>query len=76
VALSNRGWTRQAPPPSSLAQVKVRTPRRSRILTPGRALLLLVLLVLAVLLLPRHIAIGGHHLHPGFAPYLVPYLFG
>jgi hypothetical protein len=39
-------------------------------------LFLLALLALAVLLLPRHITIGGHHLHPGFAPYLVPYLFG
>jgi hypothetical protein len=76
VALSNRGWTRQAPTRSSVAQVRVRTPHASRVITPGRVLFLLALLALAVLVLPRHITIGGHHLHPGFAPYLVPYLFG
>jgi len=37
---------------------------------------LLCLLVVVVLMLPRHITIGGHRLHPGFAPYLSPYFFG
>jgi hypothetical protein len=38
--------------------------------------LLLAVLVLAYFLVPRHVTIGGHRLHPGFAPYLAPYLFG
>lgn len=51
-------------------------PRRSRAFTPGRILVLLGLLVALVLMLPRHISIGGYHLHPAFAPYLTPYIFG
>jgi hypothetical protein len=39
-------------------------------------LALVGLLVVLVLMLPRHVTIGGYHLHPGFAPYLTPYLFG
>jgi hypothetical protein len=38
--------------------------------------LLLAVLVFGYLLVPRHVTIGGRHLHPGFAPYLAPYLFG
>jgi hypothetical protein len=56
--------------------VKVRAPHRSRVFTPGRVVFLLVLLVVVVLMLPRHITIGGYHVRPGFAPYLTPYILG
>jgi hypothetical protein len=76
VTLSNRGWKRETPADPTFHGAKVRPPRRSRAFTPGRVLVLLGLLVVIVLMLPRHITIGGHHVHPGFAPYLAPYLFG
>jgi hypothetical protein len=76
MTLSDRGWKRQPPSDPTFPRAKVRTPRRSRAFTPGRILALLGLLVVIVLMLPHHITIGGYHLHPGFAPYLVPYLFG
>jgi len=76
MTLSNRGWKREAPPASALPRAKVRAPRRSRVFTPGRLLALIGLVVVIALMLPRHITIGGHHVHPGFAPYLTPYLIG
>jgi hypothetical protein len=76
MTLSDRGWKRQAPVDPAFPRAKVRQPRRRRVFTPGFILILLGLLVIIVLLLPRHITIGGHHLHPGFAPYLTPYLLG
>jgi hypothetical protein len=76
VTLSNRGWKREAPTDPTFPRAKVRTPRRSRAFTPPRVLALLGLLIGLVLMLPRHITIGGYHLHPGFAPYLAPYVFG
>lgn len=74
MTLSGRGWKRQPAP--IRVQPKVRKPRPSRAFTPARTLALLGLLIVLVLMLPRHIAIGGYHLHPGFAPYLAPYIFG
>ena len=76
MTLSNRGWKRQAPTNPPFPRGKIRTRRRSPAFTPAQFLALLALLVLIVLMLPRHITIGGYHLHPGFAPYLTPYLFG
>jgi hypothetical protein len=76
MTLSSRGWKRQAPSDPTFPHANVRTPRPSRAFTPGRVLVLLGLLVVIVLMLPRHITISGYHLHPGFAPYLAPYLFG
>lgn len=76
MTLSNRGWKRETPTEPSFPRSKVRTPRPSRAFTPGRVLALLGLLIVIVLMLPRHITIGGHHVHPGFAPYLAPYIFG
>jgi hypothetical protein len=76
MTLSDRGWKRQPPTDPTFPRAKVRTPRRSRAFTPARILVLLGLLVVLVLMLPRHITIGGYHLHPGFAPYLTPYIFG
>jgi hypothetical protein len=76
VTLSNRGWKREAPTDPTFPRAKVRTPRPSRAFTPARVLVLLGLLVVIVLMLPHHITIGGYHLHPGFAPYLAPYVFG
>jgi hypothetical protein len=76
MTLSNRGWKRQPPADPTFPHGKVRTPRRSRAFTPGRVLALVGLLVVIVLMLPHHVTIGGYHLHPGFAPYLAPYLFG
>jgi hypothetical protein len=76
MTLSDRGWKRQTPTDPTFPRAKVRTPRRSRAFTPGRIVALLALLVVIVLMLPHHITIGGYHLHPGFAPYLAPYLFG
>ena len=75
VTLSNRGWTREPTKRSGIGEVRLRTPRRSSgALTPGRLVLLLVVLALAVILLPRHLTINGYHVHPKFAPYLAPYL--
>jgi len=76
MTLSNRGWKRQTPTDPTFPRAKVRTPRRSRVLTPGRILVLLALLVVIVLMLPHHLTIDGYHLHPGFAPYLTPYFLG
>jgi hypothetical protein len=76
MTLSNRGWKRETPTNPTLPKTRVRKPRKSRAFTPGRVFVLLGLLVVIVLMLPRHITIGGYHLHPGFAPYLTPYLFG
>lgn len=76
MTLSNRGWKRQPPTDPTFPRSKVRTPRTSRAFTPGRVLALVGLLVVLVLMLPRHVTIGGYHLHPGFAPYLTPYVFG
>jgi hypothetical protein len=76
MTLSDRGWKREPPTDPTFPRAKVRTPRPSRAFTPTRVLALLGLFVVIVLMLPRHIAIGGYHLHPGFAPYLVPYIFG
>lgn len=76
MTLSDRGWKREAPTAPNVPRAKVRAPRRSRAFTPGRILVLLALLVVVVVMLPRHIRIGGYHVHPGFAPYLAPYLFG
>ena len=75
MTLSNRGWKRETRGPP-VTRARVRTPHKSRVFTPGRIVFLLVLLVVIVLMLPRHITIGGHRLHPGFAPYLTPYLLG
>jgi hypothetical protein len=75
VAFADRGWVRE----KALARVShqpARAPRPSRAFTPFRLLLLACLVALALLLLPHHVTIGGYHLHPGFAPYLAPYLFG
>jgi hypothetical protein len=74
VALSNRGWTAETKRGSGSAEVRVRTPRSSRLFTPGRLVLLLAVLAFGVLLLPRHFTINGRHMHPGFAPYVAPYL--
>jgi hypothetical protein len=76
MTLSDRGWKRETPTDPTFPEVKVRRPRRSRAFTPARVLALLGLLVVLVLMLPRQISIGGYHLHPGFAPYLTPYIFG
>lgn len=76
MTLSGRGWKRQTPTVPTFPRTKVRTPRRSRAFTPGRILVLLALLLVIVLMLPHHVTIDGYHLHPGFAPYLAPYLFG
>jgi hypothetical protein len=76
MTLSNRGWKRQPPADPVFPRTKVRKPRRSRAFTPRLILALLGLLVVLVLMLPRHITIGGYHLHPGFAPYLTPYIIG
>jgi len=76
MTLSNRGWKREPPPASTYTRVKVRTPRTSRAFTAPRVLAVLGLLVVLVLMLPRHVTIGGYHLHPGFAPYMAPYIFG
>jgi hypothetical protein len=76
MTLSSRGWKRQAPTDPTFPRAKVRTPRRSRAFTRGRVLVLLPLLVVIIILvLPRHIKIGGYHVHPGFAPSLAPYIF-
>jgi hypothetical protein len=37
-------------------------------------LLVVLVLAIAILLVPRHVRIHGYRVHPGFAPYLVPYL--
>jgi hypothetical protein len=76
MTLSNRGWKRETPGESTHPRAKVRTPRRSRAFTPARVLAVLGLLVVIVLMLPRHITIGGYRLHPDFAPYLTPYIIG
>jgi hypothetical protein len=78
MTLSGRGWKRQTPIHPAYSGAKVRRPRRSRAFTPVRVLAVLGLLVVIVLMLPHHITVGGHrlHTHPGFAPYLAPYLFG
>jgi hypothetical protein len=77
MTLSNRGWKREPPPASTYARVKVRTPRTSRAFTPPRVLALIgLLVVLFLMMVPRHITIGGYHVHPGFAPYLAPYIIG
>jgi hypothetical protein len=76
MTLSNRGWKRPAPTNPPFPRGQVRRPRRSHVFTPTQILAVLALLVLIVLMLPRHITIGGYHVHPGFAPYLTPYLFG
>jgi len=75
VAIS-RGYTRPAPTRSRRSQVRYRNSGASRAFTPARILILLALVALAVLMVPRHVTIGGYHLHPGIPPYLVPYLFG
>ena len=76
MTLSDRGWKRQTPTDPPFPRAKVRTLRRSRAFAPGRVLVLLGLLVVIVLMLLHRITIGGYHLHPGFAPYLAPYVFG
>jgi hypothetical protein len=78
VTLSDRGWK---PDPRRVSghtglPPAVRVPRRPRAVTPARLVLLVAVLTVAYLLVPRHVTIGGRHLHPGFAPYLAPYLFG
>ena len=76
MTLSDRGWKRETPTDPTFPQVKVQKPRRSRAFTPRVVLALLGLLIVLVLMLPRHISVGGYHLHPGWAPYLTPYIFG
>lgn len=76
MTLSDRGWKREIPTDPTFAGAKVRPPRRSLAFTPGRVLILLALLVVVVVMLPRRITIVGYHVHPGFAPYVAPYLFG
>ena len=76
MTLSNRGWKRETPTDPTFPRAKVRTPRRSRAFTPRLIVALLGLLVVLILMLPRHITVDGYHLHPGFAPYLAPYVFG
>jgi hypothetical protein len=77
MTLSNRGWKREPPPASTYKRVKVRKPRPSRAFTPPRVLALIgLLVVLFLMFVPRHVTIGGYHVHPGFAPYLAPYIIG
>lgn len=76
MTLSNRGWKRPTPTVPAFPNSSIRAPRRSRAFTPGRTVILLGLLVVIVLMLPRHMRIGGYHVRPGFAPYLAPYIFG
>jgi hypothetical protein len=76
MTLSNRGWKRETPREATLPRTKVRKPCKSRAFTPARVLALVGLLVVLFLMVPRHITIGGYHVHPTFAPYLAPYIFG
>ena len=76
MTLSDRGWKREDPTDPTFPRAKVRTPRGSRAFTPVRVLALLGLLVVVVMMLPHRITIGGYHVHPGFAPYLTPYILG
>jgi hypothetical protein len=78
MTLSDRGWTRETRPGAGSAHPRplVRAPRPSRVHRRLWLVLLLAVLVFGYLLVPRHVTIGGRHLHPGFAPYLAPYLFG
>jgi hypothetical protein len=77
MTLSNRGWKREETPTDpTFRRAKVRTPHKWRAFTPARVLVLLGLLVVIVLIVPHHVTIGGYHVHPGFAPYLAPYVFG
>lgn len=77
MTLSDRGWKREKTRTDpAFHRVKVRKPRRPRAFTPARILALVGLVVVIVLMLPRHITIGGYRLHPGLAPYLTPYIWG
>lgn len=75
MTLSNRGWKREVPSEPTFGRVKVRRPGGWRAFTPGRVLILLGLLAIAVLLTPHHFTVGGYHVHPGFFPSLAPYIF-
>jgi hypothetical protein len=76
MTLSDRGWKRETPTDPTFPRAKVRPPRKSRAFSPGLIFGVLGLVVVIVLMVPRHVTVGGYRLHPGFAPYLTPYLLG
>ena len=73
MTLGSRGWIPREQAPTGRGRAP-RPGRRRRLTPPFWVLLVVLILAIAILLVPRLVRIHGYRVHPGFAPYLVPYL--